>query len=158
MPCLLGDRGCVSLQVFQCPQDQVLSVQSSAGIQAESGAGPQPRALLQTRHVVEPVKGMDWSPEQALRGQMNQGEVYIHTMQLLRVESSGAHKEAEGKAGLSGPLQTPSVYTNQGSKRYKEPAVGHTPEIPALQKLGQENLEFEGSVDYRMRPCLRKKK
>lgn len=116
------------------------------------------RALLQTRHVVEPVKGMDWSPEQALRGQMNQGEVYIHTMQLLRVESSGAHKEAEGKAGLSGPLQTPSVYTNQGSKRYKEPAVGHTPEIPALEKLGQENLEFEGSVDYRMRPCLRKRK
>jgi hypothetical protein len=33
-----------------------------------------------------------------------------------------------------------------------------TPVISALGRLKQEDLEFEANLDYRVRPCLKKKK
>jgi hypothetical protein len=43
-----------------------------------------------------------------------------------------------------------NVYINQ--------VQGHTPVIPALRRLRQEDLEFKVSLGYAGRHCLRKKK
>ena len=104
-------------------------------------------------HVLEPMKGMEWGCGQVLRGQKNQGAVYIDTLQL--VTSSGSPKEE--KVMTTGDLTNVlRVCTNQGSKRYKEPAVVYTPEIQRQKSWdGKINPEFKGSLYYRVRFCLK---
>ena len=106
-------------------------------------------------HVLEPMKGMEWGCGQVLRGQKNQGAVYIDTLQL--VTSSGSPKEE--KVMTTGDLTNVlRVCTNQGSKRYKEPAVVYTPEIQRQKSWdGKINPEFKGSLYYRVRFCLKNK-